>query len=219
MMDSHYRKPSEVSRRLDVSPSTLRRWSAQFAEFLSEQASDTERSDGSGYAHRRYSDEDMAVLGVIKDLLSNGQSYDQIRERLALLSDQELLPVPVTEESSTGAPLQVVSFLSDAMHSVADGQQLLLNSQQANRNMLQVALQDNFNLKEENARMRERMMRLEQELSENRRREEARREMLERRMERLEDIAFRLETPSAEEDEEPVQEPRRRGWLARLFGG
>jgi response regulator RpfG family c-di-GMP phosphodiesterase len=151
-------------------------------------------------------------------LLANGQSYDQIRERLTLLSAQELLPVPVTEDVRMGAPLQMVGFLSDAMHSVADGQQLLLNSQQANRNLLQVAVQDNFNLKEENARLRERMMRLEQELSENRRREEARREMLERRLERLEDIAYRIDAPSEEESTEPAEKPRRRGWLARLFG-
>jgi hypothetical protein len=61
-------------------------------------------------------------------------------------------------------------------------------------------------------------MRLEQELSENRRREEARREMLERRLERLEDIAYRIDAPSEEESTEPAEKPRRRGWLARLFG-
>jgi len=217
MMDSQTRKPSEISNRLGVSPSTLRRWSAQFAEFLSDQAGDTDRPDSSGYTHRRYSDDDMAVLGMIKDLLANGQSYDQIRERLALLSQQDLMPVPVREEAP--AQMQVVGFLSDAMHSVADGQQLLLNSQQANRDLLQVAVQDNFNLKEENARLRERMMRLEQELSENRRREEAKREMLERRLERLEDAAYRIENPPPVATPQAPVPQQRRGWFARLFGG
>lgn len=215
MTDTHYRKPSEVSRRLDVSASTLRRWSAQFAEFLSQKAGDTDRSVGSGYTHRRYADDDMSTLSVVKNLLDGGQTYDQIRQRLKLLSDQEApLAVASLDALVPVAPPQAVSFLSNAMHSVADGQQLLLSSQQANRDLLQVSIQDNFNLKEENARLRERMMRLEQELSENRRREEAKREMLERRLERLEDVAYRLDGPETE----PDQAPARKGWLARLFG-
>jgi septal ring factor EnvC (AmiA/AmiB activator) len=94
-----------------------------------------------------------------------------------------------------------------------------MNSQQATRDLLNLAIQDNFNLKDENARLRERMMHLEQELSENRRRDEARREMLERRLERLEEMTYRPPAPATPPDSETkAVSRRRRGWLARLLG-
>jgi len=219
MTGSYRRKPSEVARQLDVSLSTLRRWSTLFAQYLSKYAGDPDPAGGGGHTHRRYSDEDIAVLAIIQNLLANGQSYSQIEERLALMSDSEQDVTSYTEDQASILPAQVqtVSFLSNAIHSVVDGQQLLLNSQQANRDLMSMAVQDNFNLKEENARLRERMMKLEQELSENRRRDEARREMLDRRIERLEDMAYRLdalESPPETDSPQP-----KRGWLARLFGG
>ena len=219
MTESYRRKPSEVARQLDVSLSTLRRWSTLFSHYLSKQAGEPDPASGGGHTHRRYSDEDVAVLAIIQNLLTNGQSYAQIGERLALMSDSERDSALQAEDQASILPAQVqtASFLSNAMHSVVDGQQLLLNSQQANRDLMSMAIQDNFNLKEENARLRERMMRLEQELSENRRRDEARREMLDRRIERLEDMAYRLdalESPPKTDSPQPKQ-----GWLARLFGG
>ncbi|MBC7243117.1 MAG: hypothetical protein H5T60_11815 [Anaerolineae bacterium] len=112
-------------------------------------------------------------------------------------------------QQEAAAPPALTLF-TNAMHTIADGQQLLLNSQQASRELLNVVIQDNFLLKEENARLRERMMRLEQELSENRRRAEARIEMLERRLERL-------ESAEKEPQVQPVKRARR-GWLAKLLG-
>lgn len=219
MTESYRRKPSEVARQLDVSLSTLRRWSTLFAQYLSKHAGDPDPAGGGGHTHRRYSDEDIAVLAIIQNLLANGQSYSQIEGRLALMSDSERGVTSYTEDQASILPAQVqtVSFLSNAIHSVVDGQQLLLNSQQANRDLMSMAVQDNFNLKEENARLRERMMRMEQELSENRRRDEARREMLDRRIERLEDMAYRLDALESSPEEDSPQP--KRGWLARLFGG
>jgi hypothetical protein len=86
-----------------------------------------------------------------------------------------------------------------------DNQQTVLSSQQANRDLLGVVVQDNFNLKEENSRLRERMLQLERELSDVRRRsDETRAELLER----LHDIQDASQGPA---------KPRR-GCLAALFG-
>jgi len=64
---TRYRQPQEVATRLEVSPSTLRRWSEEFSEFLSPEADSSE-----GRQHRRYSDEDMATLITVKGLMSVG---------------------------------------------------------------------------------------------------------------------------------------------------
>src|SRR5512147_1579258 len=74
---SRYRQPQEIASRLEVSPSTLRRWSEEFSEFLSLEASSSE-----GKQHRRYSDEDMATLITIKGLMGDGLTYEEVRERL-----------------------------------------------------------------------------------------------------------------------------------------
>ena len=71
-----------------------------------------------------------------------------------------------------------MTFLADTLHNVADSQQAVLNSQAANRELLGVVLQDNFNLKEENTRLRERMLELERQIGQLRRDEESRRESL-----------------------------------------
>jgi hypothetical protein len=57
---------------------------------------------------------------------------------------------------------------------------------QVNRNLLGVIIQDNFNLKEENAKLRERMLKLEQELAELKRRDSDYRLYLEQRINHME---------------------------------
>jgi hypothetical protein len=85
-----------------------------------------------------------------------------------------------------------------------------LGSQQANRELLTVVLQDNFNLKEENAKLRDRMLDLERDLVEMRRMDDLRRENLEARLQRIEDQA-RPRNPTPRRTE-------RQGCLAQLFG-
>jgi len=205
-------KPGEVAARLGVSASTLRRWSTAFAPHLSAQAGESTAADSGGHAHRRYTEADVAVLRSVKAALARGQSYEQAAADIETAAPHKPAETPTGSSALAPFSAPAVTFLSETLHSVADGQQLLLNSQQANRDLLNLALQDNFNLKEENAHLRERMMRLEQELSENRRRDEARREMLERRLQRLEDAAQQASLPA-----EPTTR-RRRGWLARRLG-
>jgi DNA-binding transcriptional MerR regulator len=172
---NRYRQPQDVAGRLEVSPSTLRRWSEEFSEFLSPEADSSE-----GKQHRRYSDEDLATLITVKGLMADGLTYDQVRERLLEIDSGEAPAGPGSMVPSDAAlPLApAMTFLADTLHNVADSQQAVLNSQAANRELLGVVLQDNFNLKEENTRMRERLLELERQVSQLRRDEEARLETL-----------------------------------------
>ena len=106
-----------------------------------------------------------------------------------------------------------VAVLSDTLHTVADGQQLLLNSQQANRDLVSVAIQDNFNLKAENTKLRDRMLDLERSLSEVKRQEAARYEALDARLRAVEDTLDALIQQT-----QVLVDQRRRGLRGLLFG-
>jgi DNA-binding transcriptional MerR regulator len=199
----NYRQPQEVASRLEVSASTLHRWTDEFSDFLSEQASSPEKKQD-----RRYSDEDLAALITIKGLMTEGLSYDQVRERLKELFSGESNTGSLVATEPVLAMAPAVAFLTDTLHNVADSQQAVLNSQAANRELLGVVLQDNFNLKEENTRLRERMLELERNMTQLRRDEGARREAIRSEMEaRIQDMYQMVILQS------------RSGCLGGLFGG
>jgi DNA-binding transcriptional MerR regulator len=227
MTESHYRLPNEMADQLQVSPSTLRRWSNEFADHLSDTAGQPSPTSGGQASHRRYTDADLETLLAIKGLLTEGLTYTQVSKRLEALrlrSDfigltgraaegepgRETALSPSVRESAPIAP--VVTVLADTLHTVAEGQQLLLGSQQANRDLLTVVLQDNFSLKEENTRLRDRMLELERNLAEMQRLEGVRRETLEARLLKFEE-QLRPRRPA------PVREaPKRKGCLSQLLG-
>jgi len=147
MADTRYRLPNEVATQLQVSPSTLRRWSDEFADFLSESAGRPHLAAGTPAAHRRYTDEDLETLLTIKGLLAEGLTYIQVGKRLEALRQHrppvtagvegEAPPVTALGPSLRDAPFApAISVLADTLHTVAEGQQLLLGSQQASRDLL-----------------------------------------------------------------------------------
>jgi DNA-binding transcriptional MerR regulator len=225
MADTRYRLPNEVATHLDISPSTLRRWSNEFSEFLSGAAGHPEPTGGSQVAHRRYTDDDLETLMSIKGLLAEGLTYLQVGKRLEVLhrrqataaldAEDETADVTALSPSLRDAPgyAPAVTVLADTLHTVADGQQLLLGSQQANRELLTVVLQDNFTLKEENAKLRDRMLDLERDLAEVRRQDVARREAFEARLHQLE---TRIRQPNP--GPTPAQRSQRGGCLREIFG-
>jgi len=224
MTEARYRLPNEVAKQLQVSPSTLRRWSNEFADYLSPSAGRPEAAPGGQIAHRRYSDEDLETLLTIKGLLAEGLTYVQVARRLEALRLRRSTEIEAEEESSVTAlgPSLVdsspfapaVTVLADTLHTVADGQQILLGSQQANRDLLSVILQDNFGLKEENAKLRDRMLELERELAEIRRQDASRREALEERLHKLEE---RLSQAPPLHPKAQHQKANRSGCLGQFF--
>ncbi len=85
MTEVRYRLPNEVASQLQISPSTLRRWSNEFADYLSDTAGRPQAATGGQTAHRRYTDEDLEALMTIKGLLAEGQTYIQVAKRLEAL--------------------------------------------------------------------------------------------------------------------------------------
>jgi len=223
MTDTRYRLPSEVATQLKLSPSTLRRWSNEFSEFLTDSAGRPQSASGGQAAHRRYTDEDMETLMTIKGLLAEGLTYIQVGKRLEALrmrhASKEMVPDgegdrvtalgPSLLDASPIAP--AVTVLADTLHTVADGQQLLLGSQQASRDLLSVVIQDNFGLKEENAKLRDRMLELERELAEIRRLDQTKREAIDARLRKLETRAPNPQPASQ-------QSSQRSGCLGQIFG-
>ncbi len=225
MTEPRYRLPSEVAQQLQISPSTLRRWSNEFSDFLSDSAGKPHPTEGGQTAHRRYTDQDIESLMNIKGLLEEGLTYIQVGRRLeALQARRQLDPLPEDPESSEvralGPSLRDASsaapaftVLADTLHTVADGQQILLGSQQANRDLLTVVLQDNFSLKEENTKLRDRMLELERDLAEIRRKDAERHEAFEARIHKLE------EQPRHQPKPHVAQPPSKRpGCLGQLLG-
>lgn len=222
MTESSLRLPNEVAAQLQVSPSTLRRWSEEFADFLSDSAGRPQPAPGSRTAHRRYTDHDLETLMTIKGLLAEGLSYIQVGKRLEMLrlrqrtssgtgetgSGQPGALAPSLLDASPVAP--AITVLADTLHTVAEGQHLLLGSQQANRDLLTVVLQDNFSLKEENAKLRDRMLELEREISELRRQDSIRREAMEARLQKLEQQQSHQSRPQGQRRE-------RSGCLGQFF--
>ncbi len=193
---------AQVTELLDVAPSTLRRWIQRFADFL-------EQDTGEGDA--LFGPTDVETLSVIRGLLAEGYTYEQITHRL-----QVLVATHQDGESQEAAPLatplntNLPQAVTDVLHTMADTQQAILNSQTSIRELLGVVVQDNFNLKEENRKLRDRMLELERTLSEYQRREETRKERIENRLRALEGTLGALQQQIARWVE---QQRRRRGWF------
>src|SRR5688572_358467 len=71
-----HRAPQTVARELDISLSTLRRWSDEFSAYLSSSAG------AAGQAHRRYLDSDITTLLTIKNWVNEGMTYEQVHQQL-----------------------------------------------------------------------------------------------------------------------------------------
>lgn len=236
------RSPHVVATELDISPATLRRWSDEFKDFLSEDA-----HASSGRSHRRYNEGDLAALLLIKELMNDGLTYEQVRERLAsrpvvaVEPDlfEPLLDVDLDDEPSFDAPTEVsaaalvaangaespaLAFLTNTLATLSDSQKSILNSQAANRELLGVLLQDNFNLKEENNRLRDRILEVERDVAKSRQDEEWRREALRQELEGKIAVASQLatqaiQTASSIEMPEIKTVENKSGCLGMLFGG
>jgi DNA-binding transcriptional MerR regulator len=186
MADTEYRTAGEIASELAISAQTLKNWTKEFAGFLT---APSPSADGS----RRFTADDTTVLKRIKDHLAAGLTFEETGEELRGEGYADGLEgdVPPSALAVTSAQ-QGFSVLTDTLRAMIENQQTIQNSLQVNRNLLGVIIQDNFNLKEENAKLRERMLKLEQDLGELKRRDSDYRLYLEQRINQLEG-ALRVE--------------------------
>jgi DNA-binding transcriptional MerR regulator len=83
--------PAQAAGVLDVSASTLRRWSTDFGDHLSASAR------GGGKRKRSYTPDDLAVLSRARDLLRAGTSPIEVAAQLAIVDEHagtDLIALP-----------------------------------------------------------------------------------------------------------------------------
>ena len=171
MQDPQRISTQEVLAKLDVSPSILSSWIAEFSDALSE-------DDSVENETRSFVEQDLLTLEMIKTQIDAGKDFEQVRNLLdaqapaSTHSEGELVVAP--EETSIAA----MSYFTEVIEDLHQGQLSVLNSQAANRELMDVLIQDNFNLKEENNRLRERMLNVERLIGQQNREEMSRRESL-----------------------------------------
>ena len=187
MPENNFKNASDLAPELGVSVQTLKNWARDFSPFLSP-------AGAMGDNARRFSDDDVTVLRRIKDHLAAGLTFEETADELR----QAGVGNGFNQGDPPGGALAVTSaqqgfsVLTDTLRAMIENQQTIQNSLQVNRNLLGVIIQDNFNLKEEIAKLRERMLKLEQDLAELKKRDSDYRLYLEQRLNHM-DQALRAE--------------------------
>lgn len=265
--DPQLLRPSEVADQLGISGATLRRWSSRFSAFLD--LADGGQESGShrrysandlqalarikhmleqGWTYEQVAGELAQGANGAAAVAGDGQDERALAEDLEPLTELRYnAPLTPPDEAAPAGQLlpaesltPAARFLRDAVQGMADTQQIILNSQQASRDLMGVMIQDNLNLKSDASSLRERMLELERELAELRRRQADYRERMETRVHVLEDAVARLMAgqvqpqsappPSARapmpypyqpQTPQPAQQPpaERRSFWSRLIGG
>ena len=204
------RSPQMVANELDISPAMLRRWSDEFTDFLSIGAGASKSQSHRRYTDRDVATlalvKELMGSGLTYDqvrLQLNGRTPNGV-------SEPEIVHEPITADNlpptgvetirsliddvedeagdralvtSNSDEPAAIAFLTNTLATLSDSQKSILNSQAANRELLGVLIQDNFNLKEENNRLRERILEVERDIAKNRHEEDWRREALRQELE------------------------------------
>jgi len=200
---------AEVASHLQIQPETLRQWNQRFAQFLSTEVV---------ALPPRYTSADIAVLLTIQKYLDQGFHDDEVRSRL--IPKRIMPPTSSTALAANETHGLVLSdnlgmpqVVADLLSTIANSQQSVLSGQSTVRDIVNVMVQDNFNLKDENRKLRDRVLELERVFAEYQRREETRKERLEGRMRGLEQTVMALQQQTAQIVQALRQRQRRRGWF------
>jgi regulator of replication initiation timing len=213
---------AEVARHLNISIDALERLCRRYGRYLSPDMA----APDARLRHATFSQADVATLVMLKNLIDQGYDDAQIEDSLTPhplppAADAETKDAPpatalaTTQDSADDAiePAGLARLVSDAMNTLAGTQQAVLNSQGSLREVLNVVVQDNFNLKDENRKLRDRMLELERALAEYQRREETRKERSEGRLRALEATVAALQQQVSQLIQIQRQQQRRRGWF------
>lgn len=198
----------EVADHLNVSGGALHRLSERFSRYLSDHATE---------ATPTFTAADIAALVAVQKLLAQGYSDDQINKyltpvRSANHGDAASALSSATDATDNGAgPLPAIE---EILNTIVSNQQAILNSQATLREMVNVVVQDNFNLKDENRKLRDRMLELERALAEYQRREETRKERIEHRLRALEGTVGALQQQLAQIVQFFRSQGKRGGWFS-----
>lgn len=251
---STLRTPQAVTSELDISPATLRRWADEFCDYLSVEANSADGRSHRRYTNqdmetlrsiKELMNNGLTYEQVRQQLVLRDTAFSDdavpgeftVDEVVAssVVGNIEPIPDPFDEEelnpdeetalvASNGAESPAIAFLTNTLATLSETQQSILNSQAANRELLGVLIQDNFNLKEENSRLRERILEIERNLSQSRQEDEWRREMLRQELDAK--VATAQQTAGeAMKAAHSVEMPEIRavknksGCLGALFGG
>jgi len=204
------RSPQVVAKELDISPATLRRWSDEFTHHLSLGAGGGKgrhrrytNSDIATLTVVKNLLDSGLTYEQVRQKLNGNITNQQEPEAAEAFLDDDASPVTrleetedfIDDEDDDGAEEDeralvahneespAITFLTNTLATLSDSQKSILNSQAANRELLGVLLQDNFNLKEENNRLRERILEVERNMAKDRQEEESRREALRQELE------------------------------------
>jgi DNA-binding transcriptional MerR regulator len=94
--------PDQVSQMLKIPLSTLRRYSNQYAFYLSTHTKQQ---------RRRYTEQDIVVLARARELLNSGKSPEQVSSLLSVISSEEIQP---------DQTLALIPSISQALQSALD---------------------------------------------------------------------------------------------------
>ena len=86
--------PSKAAEKLDVSPSTVRRWASVFAPHLSAYAAPEAGQ------RRAFTEDDIATFARVKDLLAAGLAEDQVSAQLAARQEPQAQPAGPQDEAT-----------------------------------------------------------------------------------------------------------------------
>lgn len=105
--------PGQIATALNVSPATVRRWSARFARHLSPQTPNRKRT---------YTPDDLAVLARVRDLSANGSPLDQVDQALSLSAQTSDASTALITLADFAQSLQVARASVAGMQSQIDKQ-------------------------------------------------------------------------------------------------
>lgn len=175
----------QVAAQLDVSPSTVRRWSDRFASWLSSEAGTPDLLESGRHAARSYSEADLVVLTTVQRLQQEGLEEAELESRLhecfhsnGSNRDSGALARLRQEEEGYLPPVPAAA-LTQAFHQLAE-------TQQAHHDLLNAVLNHALHLKDENERLRKRLRVTEEEMAQLKESDWNHRLALEERMAQIE---------------------------------
>lgn len=134
MKHSHL-TPSQAASLLSISPSTLRLWSKQFADYLSPVA----HSDGR--RHRMYTPDDLGLLTRCAELLREGHSPEEVK-RLLPLGNQTQQTTALVALPAIAAELQRAQSVIEQMRGEMAALTDRVTTQQAELEAMRAQLSD-----------------------------------------------------------------------------